>query len=424
MSSRRDIRLPSLSATMEEATLIRWIVEPGATVAEGEPIAEVGTDKVDMELESPFAGTIVELLAGEGDTVPLGGTLAIIETDVEDLLGGLDLGGEPDEGAPEESVEESPEPDVAPQGEPEAEPAAAAESRVIPAVPPARVLARRLGIDLADVEPTGVRGQITSADVERAAAARQVSEPAPAAAPAPAAPPPPAPPPVAAPAAAPPAAAASAAPPSDRREKIRRATAEIMSASAAIPQFIVRRQLRLDKAAGKKDGRSWTTEIVRALAAALRQHPELNARWDTGAGVTVPLASVAVGLAVDRPGEGLVVATVADPDLLDPADADAAIKAVVDRARTGKLRPEDLAQASISVSNLGAFGVDDFDALLFPPQPAILSVGSIARRPVATSEGALTTALTVAVGLTVDHRVADGADGARVLATFAELVEG
>ncbi|MFN2487273.1 MAG: 2-oxo acid dehydrogenase subunit E2, partial [Acidimicrobiia bacterium] len=133
--------------------------------------------------------------------------------------------------------------------------------------------------------------------------------------------------------------------------------------------------------------------------------------------------AVRVGLAVDRPGVGLVVASLADPDLGDPDEVDRGVRALAERGKSGKLRPDDLAQASITLSNLGGFGVDRFQALLFPPQPAILSAGSIKMRPVATAEGALKASLTCEVGLTVDHRVADGADGARFLETYVSLVE-
>jgi pyruvate dehydrogenase E2 component (dihydrolipoamide acetyltransferase) len=118
-----------------------------------------------------------------------------------------------------------------------------------------------------------------------------------------------------------------------------------------------------------------------------------------------------------------VVASVADPDLGDPLEIDRVVRTLAERGKNGKLRPDDLAQASIPLSNVGGFGVDRFQALLFPPQPAILSAGSIKMRPVAIPEGALKASLTCEVGLTVDHRVADGADGAKFLQTYASLVE-
>jgi pyruvate dehydrogenase E2 component (dihydrolipoamide acetyltransferase) len=384
--SSLEIRLPALSATMEEATILSWFVKPGDTVAEGQPIAEVSTDKVDMELESPYAGTIQQLLAEQGDTVALGAPMATIESEADDLLGGIlgGLGGSP-EAPPEPPEPRALEPELV---APAVTPAPPPETTIVPAAPAARRLAREQGVDLATLTPTGRRGQVIPADVEGRSAVTPAKAPAP-----------------------------------TQALRTRRATVEIMNRSAVIPQFALRRQLMLDQAAAAKDGRSWTTELVRALAAALREHPDLNAWWDDKSGTTVPFYALRVGLAVDRPGIGLVVAAVEDPDLMEPAAADQAVRTVIDRARSGKPKPPDMAQASVTISNLGGFGVDRFDALLFPPQPAIMSVGSIAVRPVATSDRALKTALTCEVGLTIDHRVADGADGARMLQTFAALVE-
>lgn len=388
MSGVREVRLPALSATMEEATLLSWKVAPGDEVREGQPIAEVATDKVDMELEAPFAGSVVALLVEPGTLVPLGGALATIATEAEDLLGGLDLGGEPAV-SPTAPPVETPAAPV---------PAGRVPSGIVPASPPARKLARTLGVDLTAVRPTGARGQVTPADVRDHAGRVPASAPAP---------------------------VVAAEPGGDaaKRLTVRRATADIMGASAAIPQFTLYRTLVLDRAAGRRAGRSWTTELVRALAGALRRHPELNARWDEPARTTVGFDAVRIGLAIDRPGVGLVVAAIADPDLADPDDADRMVRTVTDRARTGKPKPEDMAQASVTLSNLGGLGVDSFNALLFPPQAAILSAGSIRMRPVATSDGALKAALTCEVGLTIDHRVSDGADGARFLESFTELVE-
>jgi len=381
--SSLEIRLPALSATMEEATILSWLVAPGDTVAEGQAIAEVSTDKVDMELESPYAGTIQEILAEEGATVPLGGAMATIESEADDLLGGLALGRDAPAPVPEVEPEAEPEPAPEPVVAPQA-------STIVPAAPAARKLARERGVDLASVTPTGARGQVTPADVEARAGMVEVPP---------------------------------SAPDDAKRLGVRRATADIMTRSAAIPQFALRRQLLLDRAAARKAGRTWTTELVRALAAAVREHSGLNARWDDDARDIVPFDALRVGLAVDRPGVGLVVAAIEEPDLLEPDAADRAVRALVDRARSGRPKRDDMAQASITISNLGGFGVDRFDALLFPPQAAILSVGSIAVRPVATSDRVLTAALTCEVGLTIDHRVADGADGARLLQTFADLIE-
>lgn len=397
----REIRLPALSATMEEATLLEWKVSPGDTVTEGQPIAEVSTDKVDMDLEAPFGGTIVELLVEAGATVALGQTVATLEAEEDDMFAGMNLGAPSEVSA---APEERPEP-AAPVATPRT------ETGIVPASPPARKMARELGVDLGEVEPTGARGQVTPLDVKNhhekttapsAATAASSPEPAAVVAETPSAP----------------------VPVSDaKRLAVRRATVDVMNRTATVPQFTLWRTLHLDRAAERKGGMGWTTLLVRSLAAALETHPELNARWDDEQRQTVPFPGRSVGIAVDRPGLGLVVATLADPSALDPEDADRAVRALVDRARTGKIRPEDMAQASITLSNLGGMGVDRFNALLFPPQAAILSIGSIRHRPVATGDGALKAVLTAEVGLTVDHRVADGADGARYLDTFTHLVE-
>lgn len=400
--SNREIRLPALSATMEEATLLEWKVAPGDTVTEGQPIAEVSTDKVDMDLEAPFGGTIVELLVEAGATVALGATVATLEADEDDMFAGMDLGGSSEKKAP-------PTPDPEPRTS-AAAPTETADTGIVPASPPARKMARELGVDLTAIEPTGVRGQVTPLDVknhhEKAATPAKAPESEPAPATTTSAPQP------------------AEAPVSDaKRLAVRRATVDVMNRTATVPQFTLWRTLHLDTAATRKGGMGWTTLLVRSLAAALAEHPELNAHWDDEQRQALPFPGRAVGIAIDRPGVGLVVATLPDPSALDPEEADRAVRALVDRARTGKIRPDDMAQASITLSNLGGMGVDRFNALLFPPQAAILSIGSIRHRPVATGDGALKAALTAEVGLTVDHRVADGADGARYLDTFAHLVE-
>lgn len=406
MTTVREVRLPALSATMEEATLLAWSVGPGDEVKQGQPIAEISTDKVDMDLEAPFSGVIHELLVEPGTAIPLGETMATIITDEDDLLSGLTLG----------AADSAPPTDSQPSQDPTFEPGVSGEAReiglIVPASPPARRLARESGVDLAMVSPTGTRGQVTPSDVSKFTEARgSASEPA-------------------VPrgetetASVDDRGAAETHPDQDaKRLRVRRATVQVLDRSATIPQFTLFRILTLDEAVARKGDRSWTTELVRALAGALRNHPHLNARWDGESMQTVSFDAVRVGLAIDRPGVGLVVAGLADPDLGDPGEIDRGVRALAERGKNGKLRPDDLAQASITLSNLGGFGVDRFQALLFPPQPAILSAGSIKMRPVATPEGALKGSLTCEVGLTVDHRVADGADGARFLETYASLVE-
>jgi pyruvate dehydrogenase E2 component (dihydrolipoamide acetyltransferase) len=393
---------------MESATLLQWNVRPGDSVTEGQPIAEVSTDKVDMDLEAPFAGTVVELNVEPGSEVPLGALLARFETEAEDLLGGLDLDGGSTEGAPKPETQrlESSE-----SGEISSAPGPGA---IVAASPPARKMARQHGIDLSQIEPTGRRGQVTPSDVAKAIdRLDRESTPKPAATPGPS---------VAKPAASQPAAAPDRPVDDARRLAIKRATVEAMNRSAVVPQFTLYRTIDLESAAARRAGASWTTVLVRALAAATREHPELNAIWNADEGVVVGNDVVKVGLAVDRPGVGLVVSSIADPDQVDLDDADAAIRALIDRTRTGKLRPEDMGAGSVTLSNLGGLGVDRFEALLFPPQAMIMSAGTIRHRPVAKADGSLRATLTVEIGLTIDHRVADGADGARFLQTFVDAL--
>ena len=415
MTTVREVRLPALSATMEEATLLAWNVGPGDEVRQGQPIAEVSTDKVDMDLEAPFSGVIQDLLFEPGTVVPLGATVATIMTDEDDLLSGLSLGAGDPALPPDSHSSRLPiiEPGV---GRTDLE-----AGSIVPASPPARKLAREEGVDLAMISPTGARGQVTPGDVARFKDTPEFTGAREAA-----------PQPVVPPNVGEGTQAASVIdrgagetlPEQDaKRLKVRRATVQVLDRSAAIPQFTLFRTLALDKAVARKGDRSWTTEMVRALAGALRNHPELNAWWDGENKQVVPFGSLRVGLAIDRPGVGLVVASLADPDRGDPVEIDRGVRVLAERGRNGKLRPDDLAQASITLSNLGGLGIDRFQALLFPPQPAILSAGSIKMRPVATPEGALKASLTCEVGLTVDHRVADGADGARFLETFASLLE-
>lgn len=412
-----NVRMPALSATMEDAELLTWLVEVGDEVRSGQPIAEVTTDKVDMELESPFDGMVEELLAAPGTRVALGAIVATVTSDEDDLLGGLDLEGAGGNGATDVPAAE----DAA--SEPANEARATPPTRIAPAPPPVRKRAKQLGIDLSEVTPTGSRGHVTHADVTAFVAARDGGggEPISGAG--------------AAERSAPPAVAPRTdggrpAPVSSvargngdrpRRRAIRVATARVTTRSAAIPQFTLHRRIDMTAARDRRGGRSWSTELARALAAALWRHPEVNATWDEQAEELVPLPGVRIGIAVDTP-DGLVVVGVDDPDGVSPEQADARVKDAIGRARAGKLTAPDMQTCSTTISNLGTLGIDRFDALLVPPQPTILSVGRMVDTPVVV-DGRVRALPMMEVGLTVDHRVADGADGARFLDTFATRLE-
>jgi pyruvate dehydrogenase E2 component (dihydrolipoamide acetyltransferase) len=386
MPEERDVRMPALTTTMEEAELVEWKVAIGDHVHEGQALGEVVTDKVDMELESPFDGTITALLANEGAVVKVGATVARVETETDDLLGGLGLHGED---APAD--EPPPALEAPPERESGAGPPTDGGRTRVAAPPPVRIRARDADIDLADVPATGRRGQVTTEDLRRYMEDRPTTPAKPAGL--------------------------------DRRKAaLRAATARVVTRSAGIPQFTLHRAIDLGRAVEHKQGRSWTTEVVRALAAALRQHPDLNAHWNTEAERVDPIDTVRIGLAVAVPA-GLLVVGMTDPDQLRPNHTDEHVREIVSRARDGALESGDVEGITFTVSNLGGLGVDSFEALLMPPQAGILSVGRVVERPVVI-EGRIRPRLQVDVGLTVDHRVADGADAARLLQTFANILEG
>lgn len=415
------VRMPALSATMEDAELLAWLVEPGDEVRAGQPLAEVSTDKVDMELESPYDGVVAELLVEAGQRVDLGAPVVTLTSEEEDLLGDLDLdsSGTDTDTAADETGEDPAEPAEDVPGRSDGAAPTPARPRSIPlAPPPVRKRAKQLGVDLHDVPATGNRGHVTHADltayVERpgrsqdhppADAARPAAEPSPSS--------------------PQPARSAPADRPRgerDRRRAIRRATARTTTRSAAIPQFTLYRAIDLTRARERRAGRSWTTEIARALAAALWRNPACNATWDDDAEEPVSLDAVRIGIAVAT-DDGLVTVGVDDPDAVDPAQADRNLREAIERARAGRLTPEDMEGISSTISNLGTLGIDRFHALLVPPQPTILSVGRMTEA-VVVNDGRIRTQPQITLGLTVDHRVADGADGARLLDTIAQRLEG
>lgn len=400
--ARLPIRMPKMSMTMTEGDVSEWKVKVGDAVAEGDVVCEVMTDKVDMEVESTVSGTLVEILVESG-SVQVGDPIGWIEG--EDTGGGFgDLLAAPDPDLPvaalEPAADLAPDPAVESPPEPVPEPVDTSPTdRPVAAIPRARGLARARGIDLATVTGTGPDGLIRVGDIEAltSAPAPTLTQP-----------------PVTAPLGSRPSKAA------ERKAAIRSAVARKMTPSTAIPQFTVWRTVELDAANANRRGLSWTTVLLRAYAGALREVPDLLSRWeDDGASEAGPPA-IALAVATDR---GLLVPTFTEPDRDSAQDVDQEIRAVVSAARAGKLDPSYLGIANASLSNLGGMGVDRFQALLTPPQASVLSLGSIRQRPVAVP-GGLGVALTVEAGLTVDHRVADGAHAAELLEQFVWRLNG
>lgn len=436
------LTMPKMSMTMEEGTITEWQVAEGDHIAKGDVVAVVMTDKVDMEVESPAAGVVERLLHGEGDVVPVGGHIALIASEEEDLLGDLFAdGGGGTSAEPDAPADSAAEPAAAPEtaacsAASDAECADGADAPVgelPPTVPLARKLAKDHGLDLRTITPTGPHGTVRVKDVKEAIAAsgavRQsaadTSAPSAGAA-SPTAP--------SAPAPEAPSAASVTAPVVDaapeellgsaRERRTRQLTARAMETTPLIPQFTAFRTMDLSIAArartGVLKGISWTTLIVRAYALLLRGNEQLNGSW-AGQGVKRN-PTVDVVLAVDTPG-GLLVPVLREPDLKSVRALDAEVRAISASAKTGTVDPALLGPATGTVSNLGGMGVDRFNALITPPQATALSVGTIGFAPVVEADGTVSGRMSCELGLSIDHRVADGADAARALQEIQDLFD-
>ena len=412
---RVPLNMPKMSMTMEFGTIVEWLVGPGDKITNGDAVVVVTTDKVDMEVEATFDGVMEEIIAGEGAQLPVGEPMAYLQTETADLLGDLFAAPPAAEAAEPEAAEPEPrrvEPatpasDVSPH---------VTSAEPIRAVPLARRIAAEEGIDLRTVTGTGPSRTIRARDVREAITRRdRAAQATPAASAAPAA----------APAAVPAPAAMPAAPVpaqtgellgDDRIRRMRVATANVMNASAAIPQFTVFRVLDLGRLARAREtslkGISWTSILVRAYALVLREMPQLNGYW-VGTGVQRN-DRVGVSLAVDTP-QGLLAPVVSDPDQITLRQLDRAVRELAETIKGGQIDPNLFAGGTGTVSNLGGMGVDRFNALLTPPQATALSLGAVGRRPVVDADGELTVQIACEAGLTVDHRAADGADAARAL---------
>ena len=455
-------RMPGVSADSDEAVLESWTVEQGAQVASGQTIASVETEKAVVDVESDVDAVVHTLLVENGATVPVGDPIAILlgvdepAAAAEKLLADLGLGGAPAGGdAPD--VEEAStgtetqvekELDAAVQSVPEdatppdgpnvdetpvaqhvavgAEPAANGNGGRRFSSPSARRLARELGVDVSTLSGSGPKGRVVNADVRAAAeAAPAAAAPAPAAAqPAPAA---------AAPAPAAAAAAPAAAVPEGwtavPHSRIRKIIASRLQESKnTAPHFYLRMSARVDallalRAQLNASGRvkvSVNDFIVKAAGQALVDVPAMNVVWTEDAVLQAPTADVAVAVASEK---GLVTPVIRDVASLSLSGLSAKIKDAVGRANQGKLSTADLQGGTLTVSNLGMFGVEEFDAIINPPQAGILAVGAAVRKPVVGEGDTLEIASVLSLVLSVDHRPVDGTDGARWLARLKELLE-
>ena len=437
-----DVTMPRLSDSMEEGTILKWIVEEGGEVKRGEPLCEIETDKANMTYEADTDGTLIEIVVPEGETVALGEVIARIgepgeekseareeePTEEEEEAGA----GEQDES---EEREEEPEPATASNGSDGDERAKAS--------PIARRVANELGIDIADVQGTGPGGRILKADVEKAAGEESTDG------------------------GAPEREAAKAEKKKEKKEKKARKKEEKEKAAAEKPEqpepvgdagnrgeLQVQELTRLQRTVSRRMAESKATApdfaleveidmtlcvelrerlkqveekppsfndmVVKACANALREHPRVNAAYKDGKFELYSRVNVGVAVAAN---DALVVPTVFDADKKSLGEISRTVQSLASKVRDAKITPPELSGGTFTVSNLGMYGVDSFTAVINPPQAALLAVGSLRKRPVVEEGGRIVARDTMNATLVCDHRILYGADGAEFLARVRELLE-
>jgi pyruvate dehydrogenase E2 component (dihydrolipoamide acetyltransferase) len=413
------VEMPKMSDTMEEGVLVSWLVEEGATVEAGDVIANVETDKATMDLEVYDDGVLLKRVIAEGAAVPIGALIAVLGKQGEDpgpILAKYD-GSAPAAAASPAAVEEVAE---APASAPETIAAPVSDERV-KSSPLARKMAEDHGLSLSTISGTGPEGRIVRRDIEAVlgGASTRVSTPA-------AAPPVPVPvaTPVAAPAPAkiPDGATYEAIRLSQMRKTISRRLAE---SKFTAPHFYLKVTVDMDKAAAMRAELneravaqqmakvSFNDLVTKACARALTQHPYVNGSYMEAEG-EIRLhqeVHVAVAVAVD---EGLVTPVIRHADRKGLSQIAEETRALATKARDKALQPEDYAGSTFTTSNLGMFGIDEFSAIINPPNAAILAIGAIREVPV-VRDGALATGKRMTISLSCDHRIVDGAVGAAFL---------
>ena len=424
-----EVKLPRLGQGMESGTIVRWLKTEGEAVAKGEPLFELDTDKVTQEVEADSAGTLLKIVVSDGE-VDVGTTVGIIGSEGEDvsaLLADAQSGNGDAPAAKAETTaatseqasateaaappQAEPQPPPPPQADSSAQgeavaappgPPARTEGERVKASPLARRIARERGVDLAGIGGTGPEGRVIAEDVERAASA-----PAPAAAPAPLQ-------------------DVEVVELTSTRKTIARRLTEAWAApvfqltvTADATELVATRE-RMVELMREGDTKPTVSDVLtRLVAAALVRHRPVNANFVDGK--LHRFAAANVGLAVAAPA-GLVVPVIRDADGKSVQQIAADRADIVSRARDGKLQLADLEGGTFTISNLGMYGIEEFVAVLNPPQVAILAVGSIEDRPTAI-DGVVEIVPTMTMTLTCDHRAIDGSEGAEFLRDVKAFVE-
>lgn len=405
-----DITMPKLSDTMLEGTLVKWLKKVGDKIEVGDVIAEVETDKATMEMEAFEDGVLAEIVIPEGGVVKVGEKIAALD------------GGSSKAPAKSASKKETPAPAVAAPAPSSLSPtapkprAAAADGARVKASPLAKKIAAERGVDLGAVVGTGPGGRIVAADVPEKGAASAPSAPPASRASAPAIP------------------VISTA--SDKRTALsgmRRTIAErLLASKTQIPHFylsleidagpLARLRKDINAAAEATNTPKVTVNdfVLLATARAAAAHPAVNSAFAGDAIVEFASVQLSVAIAVE---DGLITPVIRDAQKLSLREISAAVKDLAVRARAKKLKPEEYQGGTITVSNLGAYGVESFYAIINPPQAAILAVGAIVKKPVVNAQDQVVVGQRMTIALSGDHRVVDGAAGAEFLATLRKSLE-
>jgi pyruvate dehydrogenase E2 component (dihydrolipoamide acetyltransferase) len=445
-----QVIMPKLSPTMEEGQLSRWLKKEGDKVSMGEPLAEIDTDKATMEMQALGSGVLRKILIQEGESAPLGQLIAIIGEPDEDIsaLTNKATSQTPQTSAVKEEAKDSSEPDskpiaasepaadkipgktavpgdvVAGNGRQEARPSESASTGRLVVSPLAARMAAESGIDLRSVSGSGPGGRIIKRDVEELISQSKSGAPA----------------------------STSQTPPRHLRaveggafqksataqasayrdepaSEMRRTIAKrLVTSLGPVPHFFLTTEIEMDRAAEMRKGIneldpelkiSVNDIIIKVAAAALMQHPQVNASFQDKVVRYYEHADIGVAVAIE---EGLITPIVRAADQLSLSEIAAEVRDLAERARNRKLKPEEYLGASFSISNLGMFGIDEFTAIINPPEGAILAVGAMSPKPVVRNNEVVVRQM-MRVTMSCDHRVVDGATGAKFLQTLKKTLE-
>jgi pyruvate dehydrogenase E2 component (dihydrolipoamide acetyltransferase) len=419
------IDMPKLSDTMQEGVIAKWNVKEGDKVSSGDVIAEVETDKATMDVEVYDAGTVLKIMAKEGEAVPLGGIMAIIGKpgeDISDLLGGKSAGAPATEAKVEAKAEPKAEAKEARAdtkgkqeksfdpilGDLESKPVPVASDERVKASPLARKMAEEQGLDLGNIKGSGPEGRIVKKDVLAAESAPAKSTPAPAAK------------------------AVFVAPSAEdediRISQMRKTIARRLAESKfTSPHFYETIDIDMKQSIASREQLnaisdvkiSFNDFVVKACAVALRRHPKVNTSWLDDVIRVNGSVNVAVAVAVE---DGLLTPVIRNADQKGLRQISAETKDLATRARDKKLQPEEWEGSTFTISNLGMYGIEEFTAIINPPNAAILAVGAIRDVPV-VENGQVVPGKRMKVTLSSDHRVLDGATAAEFLSTLRQLLE-